>query len=79
MTQPWLQLAHQCNPISGWFGDGWVTLCAEEADDIQAWQASGAFNRIIALRAGGFWLQATPSLAEHDGVSVGRVASHSPT
>jgi hypothetical protein len=74
VTQAWLQLAHQCNPISGWFGDGWVTLCAEEAGEVQAWQDSGAFHRIIALRAGGFWLQATKRLAERDGVRAGRVA-----
>jgi hypothetical protein len=58
-------------------GYGWLTICPQELGDELGGEsyftASNAFIRVIHLRAGGYWLQATADYSRYDMAAAERV------
>ena len=58
-------------------GYSWITICPQEIGDRlggeEALRATGAFCEVSSLRAGGYWLLATPTYLEYDMEAATRV------
>jgi hypothetical protein len=58
-------------------GYAWLTVCpreiAERLGGADALRATGAFTEVAALRNGGVWLLAAPTLAEYDMPAAARI------